>query len=297
MAKLRGIKPTEVKKRLKLLLYGKPGAGKTTAAISFPKPYFVDCERGATNDQYVKLLKERGGAYFFTNDANELINEIYSLMTEKHDYQTLVIDPLTIIYNQLIDTAVRTIARQEGKEEYHKDVTAFGRDKLVPNRTIKHLCNLLDRLDMSVVVTSHAKAEWANGGATGRDVADCFNKLEYIFDLAVEVQKRGADRVGVVRKTRIEGFPEGEVFPFCYDEIANRYGRDTLERNAVPIALASQEQVEEIELLLAERKDGAELSDKWLGKQDAENWHEVGAAEIEKAIHFLKNPTKKGVSV
>ncbi len=294
MAKLRGVQPTSVKKRLKLFLYGKPGVGKTTAGISFPKPYLADCERGATNDQYTKLLKERGGSYFFTNDPNDLITEIYSLMTEKHDYQTLVIDPVTVIYNQMIDTSVRTIARQEGKEEYHKDVTAFGRDKLVPNRTIKHLCNLLDRLDMNVVMTAHAKAEWQNGQPTGRDTYDAFNKLDYIFDLAIEVQKRGNDRVGVVRKTRIEGFPEGEVFPFCYDEIANRYGRETLERNAVPISLATPEQVEEITLLLAERKDGAELSDKWLAKQDAENWAEVGTAEIEKAIHFLKNPLKKG---
>lgn len=297
MAKLRGIQPTAVKKRLKLFLYGKAGVGKTTAGISFPKPYLVDCERGATNDQYTKRLKERGGSYFFTNDPNELINEIYTLMTEKHDYQTIVIDPVTVIYNQMIDTSIRTIARQEGKEEYHKDVTAFGREKKAPDRTIKHICSLLDRLDMTVVLTAHAKAEWANSQPTGKDVADCFNKLDYIFDLVIEVQKRGTERVGVVRKTRIEGFPEGEVFPFSYDEIANRYGRDTLERNAVPIALATPEQVEEITLLLAERKDGAELSDKWLAKADADNWNEVGTVEIEKAIHFLKNPTKKGVGV
>ena len=78
--------------------------GKTTAAASFPKAYFIDTERGAENDQYTKLLIQNGSSVFQTNDFDELIKEIMALLTEKHEYKTLVLDSLTNINNDLIDS-------------------------------------------------------------------------------------------------------------------------------------------------------------------------------------------------
>ena len=76
MATLRGIKPTVVQKRLKALFYGGAGVGKTTAAIQFPKPYLIDTEKGATNDQYLEILNKNGGVIFSTVDFDELVQEI-----------------------------------------------------------------------------------------------------------------------------------------------------------------------------------------------------------------------------
>lgn len=281
---LRGKKPSAVEKRLKLLLFGKAGVGKTTASIQFPRPYLIDTEKGATNDQYVKLLQDSGGAYFFTNDPHELIAEVTSLLSEKHDYKTLIIDPLTVIYNDLCDKGMK----EKGEE--------FGRYKLPADRLTKHLLNLLTRLDMNVILTSHAKGEWANGAPTGKDTFDCYNKLDYLFDLAIEVQKRGKERVGVVRKTRVIGFEDQEIFPFSYDEIAQRYGREILEKQAIPQMLATESQIAEIESLLADRTNAAELKEKWLDKAAAETWAEMPADVMEKCIDWLKNPTKKGVA-
>ena len=81
---LRGVKPETIQKRLKALFYGSAGVGKTTAAINFPKPYLIDTEKGATNDQYVNILKNNGGVVFQTSDFDELIKEVKSLLTEKH---------------------------------------------------------------------------------------------------------------------------------------------------------------------------------------------------------------------
>ena len=58
-----------------------------------------------------------------------------------------------------------------------------------------------------------------------------------------EIQKRGKERVGIVKKSRIETLPDGEQFPFSYSEIANRYGKDVLEREAISEKLATPEQV------------------------------------------------------
>jgi GTPase SAR1 family protein len=95
---LKGRKPELIQKRLKMLVYGPAGVGKTTAAIQFPKPYLIDTERGAENESYVKALEAAHGVYMFTNDPDELISEVRTLISEKHPYRTLVIDPLTTIF-------------------------------------------------------------------------------------------------------------------------------------------------------------------------------------------------------
>ena len=281
---LRGKKPELIEKRLKALWYGPAGVGKTTAAIQMPRPYLIDTERGAENEQYVKLLNRVGGAYFFTVDPDDMIVELRSLLSEPHPYRTCVIDPLTIIYNDLLDKAAMEVG------------TDFGRHKGPADRKIKHILQLLLRLDMNVIITSHAKAKWIRAkDGKGRDTVaedgqtfDCYGRLDYLFDLVFEVQKRGPERVGIVRKTRLDGFPEGDLFPFTYEEIARRYGKEVLEREAVPVALASKEQVAALEEMLGQRKDGDELRGKWLDKACAETLAELPAEAAEKCVAFLR---------
>src|SRR5689334_24808609 len=86
---LRAKKPEAVTKRLKLFMFGPAGVGKTTAAIQFPKSYIIDCEKGAEN--YDKLISASDSVIYQTTDMNEVIKEVKSLLTEKHDYRTLVI--------------------------------------------------------------------------------------------------------------------------------------------------------------------------------------------------------------
>jgi adenosyl cobinamide kinase/adenosyl cobinamide phosphate guanylyltransferase len=285
---LRGKKPTTIEKRMKALFFGEAGSGKTTAAIQFPAPYLIDTERGATNDQYVKTLQEKGGAYFFTCDFDEMLQEVMSLLSEKHPYKTVIIDPLTVLYNDLLDKSAKKLATREDPAG-----TAFGRHKGEADRKVKHLLNLLLRLDMNVIITSHAKMMWGDGMVKLGMTFDCYGKLDYLFDLVFEVQKRGKDnRVGVVKKTRHTGFPEGEVFPFSYDEVANRYGRQVLERGATPEKLATPEQVSELTNLVTLLKIGQEVVDKWLDKADAASFTEMPADSIAKCISYCTNLVK-----
>lgn len=293
MAKLRGIKPTLIEKRLKCLFYGRAGVGKTTAAIQFPRPYLIDTEKGAENDQYVQMLNKSGGSYFFTNDPMELVAEVTALLSEKHEYRTLIIDPLTVIYSSLCDKYALEVG------------TDFGKNKIPADRIIKHLISLLTRLDMNVILTSHAKSKWERGkDAKGQDTVidagmtfDCYPKLDYLFDLVFEIEKRGEKRVGIVRKTRIPAFADGEQFPFGYDAIADKYGRAILEREAVAEPLATPEQIAEVRELLSDRTNAADLTAKWFDKAGAENWSEMPASAMEKCIQFLKTPSTKGVLV
>lgn len=274
---LRAKKPEAIEKRLKALFYGSAGVGKTTAAINFPRPYLIDTEKGAENDQYTKILKKSGGVVFQTSDFDELMKEVKSLLTEKHEYKTLIIDPLTTLYNDLLDKSAI------------KNGTEFGRHYADANKQIKHLLNLLLRLDMNVIITSHAKNEYGQNLSVLGQTFDCYKKLDYLFDLVFEIQKRGKERVGLVKKSRIEAFPDMETFPFSYEEIATRYGKDVLERDAVAQELADESQVKELERLIDLIKIPQEVSQKWLDKSSSERWEEMPKDAIQKCIDHLKS--------
>lgn len=292
---LRGKKPTTIEKRMKALFFGEAGSGKTTASIQFPAPYLIDTERGATNDQYVKALTDSGGAYFFTCDFDEMMQEITGLLTDKHPYKTVIIDPLTVLYNDLLDKSAKKLATKEDPAG-----TAFGRHKGEADRKIKHMLNLLLRLDMNVIITAHAKMMWGDGMVKLGMTFDCYSKLDYLFDLVFEVQKRGKDnRVGIVKKTRHTGFPEGEIFPFSYSEVASRYGREVLERGATPEKLATPAQIESLTNLVTLLKISPEVVDKWLDKASAASFAEMPTDVITKCISYCTNlvkPTTEKVS-
>lgn len=273
--KLRGKKPEVSTKRLKALFFGEPGAGKTTAAIQFPKPYLIDTERGAENAQYVAALDRVGGQVFQSNDFGDIVQEVTALLSEKHDYRTLIIDPITTVYDDLLQKAERKVG------------TDFGRHYGEAKKEWKRLGNLLLRVDMNVIITSHQKRLYGDGMQVVGNTYDGPKGLDYLFDLVFEVAKRGKERVGIVRKTRVEGFPEGEVFPFSYEEVATRYGRNVLEKDAAPVALATKEQADTLRALLAERTTGAETLEKMLTKYQAEDVEEIPAEVVVRCIEHM----------
>lgn len=284
---LRGKKPTLVEKRLKVFFYGASGVGKTTAAIQFPSPYLIDTERGAENDQYVTLLEEKGGAVFQTSDFDELIKEIKALLTADHEYKTLIIDPLTILYNNLLEKSAAELKAKSSDK--NSDGTEFGRHYGEANKKMKHLMNLLLRLDMNVIITSHAKNEYTSDMKVIGQTFDCYKKLDYLFDLVFEIQKRAKERVGIVRKTRIKSFPDSDIFPFSYEEISRRYGKDILEKKASKEELASKEEIKELTGILDAFKVPQSVIEKTLEKATAASFDEMKSEDVKKWIDHLKS--------
>lgn len=277
---LKAKKPSAIECRLKALFYGNAGVGKTMAAIQFPKPYIIDTEGSTNKPQYVKAIEKVDGAVLMTVDFDEMVNEVRELLTTKHEYKTLVIDSLTLLYNDLLEKAERKVG------------TDFGRHYGEANKRMKQLLNLLFRLDMNVIITSHSKNEYGQNLAILGQTFDCYKKLDYLFDLVFEIQKRGTHRVGLVKKSRIESFPDGESFPFSYDEIATRYGRAVLERDAVAQELATDEQIKEIARLIDLLKVPEETSQKWLDKASSDTWADMQKESIQKCIDFLNSKIK-----
>jgi len=284
---LRAKKPEAIQKRLKALFYGGAGAGKTTAAISFPKPYLIDTERGAENTQYIEKLKKNGGVIFQTSDFDDLVTEVKSLLTEKHEFKTLIIDPLTTLYNDLLEKSAK-----ERISDKDPDGTAFGGHYGSANKKMKHLLALLLRLDMNVIITCHSKNEYGANLSIIGQTYDGYKKLDYLFDLVFEIKKFGLERRGIVKKSRLQEFQDTDQFPFSYDEIATRYGREVLERDAVAEVLASKEQIARLVELVELFKVPEETVDKWKDKANATEFSEMNEIVISKIIAHLEEKIK-----
>src|SRR4051812_491082 len=247
-SKLKAKAPELVKAgKIKAVLFGPSGVGKTTLALNFPTPYYFDIEGGARGSQYRELLKKSGGGYMGPEDGtlsgDTLIEQMQALATEKHPYKTLIVDSLT----KLFQTTIANEAERLG------DKDAFGASKKPAVAMMRRLVLWASRLDMNIWFICHEAAEWGmvNGQRTevGR-VPDVWEKLIYELDLAIQVAKRGPQRVAIVKKSRLLGFPDGDSFPLDYAEFAARHGRDAVEADAAPITLALPAQIDEVRKLL-----------------------------------------------
>ena len=150
---MKAKKPDAIEKRLKLFLYGPPGCRKTTSAIQFPMSVLIDMERGS--DNYHKSIESGGYDVLQTTDPDEVSSEIRSLLTEKHQYKTLILDPVTILYEGVQAKWTRIFEKyaKTEKEVETQDwgVRYWGRVK----SEYKSILRLLLKLDMNIIMTAH----------------------------------------------------------------------------------------------------------------------------------------------
>jgi hypothetical protein len=210
-----------------------------------------------------------------------VIDQVKALSVERHPYKTLVLDSVSILFNN----AVAEEAEKLGTKDQ------FGASKKAGVQQMRILMRWLRRLDMNVLLIAHAMPEW--GMVEGRreqigDTFDAWDRLEYELHLCLQITKQGKSRYASVRKSRLLTFPEAERFPWSYDEFAERFGREVIEADVIAIEMASSEQVEEITKLLGVVKvpDGWEA--KFLSDNDAELWSEVSAKASAAVITRLR---------
>ena len=277
---LRAVKPeVVVTPKPKFLLSGRSGVGKTMFSLDFPRPYYMDVEGGAVRPQYRKKLVEVGGVYFGkeqgADDFGAVLDEIKTLATTKHEYKTLIIDSFSHLYLRAAALAEEKIGNE------------FGRDKKEANRPTRQLMRWIGEVDMTVLLVCHSKDKWER---RGRDIIntgstfDGYDKLEFDMDLWLEATKMGNTRTLVVRKSRIESFPEGKEFPLDYKEFATLYGKETIEKDSQPVEMATSELAKKLRDLLDVVKIEQDTVDYWLKKANAEKFEDMKLTQINGCI-------------
>lgn len=269
-------KPEVKQQRLKAMFYGEMSTGKSTCACQFPQTAYIDTEDTTSKKKYAKTIIDNGGLVYPTGDFDEILQQVKELMSTKHDFKTLVIDSMTIPYENLQADCERITGSD------------FGRHVTAANKKMKLLVNLLLRIDMNVIITCQAKNEYGSNMSVIGKTYSCYNRLGYMFDLVFETQIRGDKIYAITKKSRIDEFPMNETFIFSYDEIIKRYGAESIDKNAVPQELATKKQIEEIKKLIDLFKIPEETYMKWIEKHNAESFEELSIESIQKIIDHLK---------
>lgn len=199
-------------KKIKLFLWGSWGVGKTTAALQFPKPVLLDLDGGA--DLYGDKFK-----FHVLKSANlvEIKNAIAYLCNNKTEFETLVIDPITIYWELLqkhwSDIFVK---RLKGRNAHKHEFYEIGpKEWSTIKADFKALFNKLMELDMHVVVTGREAVKYLNNDFTkGTDGVkfDGEKSIPYIFDTVLRLYKENGVFKAVCEKDRTEKLKEGQVF-------------------------------------------------------------------------------------
>lgn len=272
---LKATKPeANAEKRLKLFLFGAHSTGKTRCALQFPKTYFFDCELGT--DNYEDLFDKADSVRIQTTDIAEVVEQVKLLATEQHDYRTLVIDPITTLEADLIGLA--------------QDEFGFGDMRIWQqrDRQLRRLTNLLYALDMNVILTAHGKIEYGENFKKSGTTYDGWKRWIYVFDLAIELYRVGGKTKGIVRKTRLKSFPEGEDFDFSYEVMRERFGKNMVDKKTKPIVRASAESVAVLNKLLSVVPLPKGAVETWKTKAGVDDFGDMSAEYVDKCIAFIR---------
>lgn len=183
-------KAEPVARKLKILLYGASGSGKTLAALSFPRPLVIDGEGGTL------LYRGRPGFEFLVKDTKTLtdLEKVIELVRADGgtSMDTLIIDPITVFYDVQKDAAARNA----------KDGALGFREWARINNRMKAVYNSLTNLPVHVVVIARESVEYEGEGNNLRKVGqkpDSDKALPYVFDFSVRMN---ADHSGSIIKSR-----------------------------------------------------------------------------------------------
>lgn len=156
--KLNFSKLSEKPKFIKMLVYGKPGVGKTIFSSSAPSPILVDIERGTLSLQN-EDLKKKGivpeDIDVFPIEEFIQMNDVFEYLKDgNHSFKTVIIDSLTSLQQRSMDTIM-----EEGtskKPEKDPDLSTQN-DWGVNTAQIKKVIRYFRNLPMNVIFTCLAK--------------------------------------------------------------------------------------------------------------------------------------------
>lgn len=205
-----------VQKKLKILLYGASGTGKTLAALTFPKCAYIDAEGGAD------LYAGRPGIQDFhilrTKGLSQLEQAISFIEQDKGaTFETLIIDPITVFYD------VEKQALTERNKNKWMDMQEWA--KL--NNRMKSVYNRLTNLPTHVIIIAREANEYEGEGFNLKKVGfkpDADKSLPYLVDFSIRMLP---DHTGVIDKSRGYQFGNNgkieKVQWSAFEPIANQF--------------------------------------------------------------------------
>ena len=180
-----------VQKKLKILLYGASGTGKTISALTFPKCAYIDAEGGA--DLYAGQPGIQPFHILRTKGLSALEQAITFIEQDNGaTFETLIIDPITVFYD------VEKQALTERNKNKRMDMQEWA--KL--NNRMKSVYNRLTNLPTHVIIIAREANEYEGEGYNLKKVGfkpDADKSLPYLVDFSIRLLP---DHSAVIDKSR-----------------------------------------------------------------------------------------------
>jgi|APSaa5957512622_1039677.scaffolds.fasta_scaffold00050_24 hypothetical protein len=224
--------------RLKMLIYGATGTGKSVASLHFPNCAVIDAEKGT----------EYYGEFFDferikTANPTMVKKAIDELLEDPRDRKTLVVDPFTNIYDQIILGFTKKMAIKNGKSDYVLQPLDYRHIKA----EVKYMVNKMLALDMNIIVTAKSKTLYSSEDGDFMKVIgtqpDVPKDMPFMFDVVIELYNEGTKHMAIVEKDRTNRLPKDKPFEFSYASFTKYLGNETLERE--PVVFNQQQALED----------------------------------------------------
>lgn len=190
----------KIAKKLKVLIYGASGSGKTRAGLTFPRPAVIDTENGTD------LYAGRPGVPEFSVLRAKTLSEVESAVAfiredNGRTFDTLIIDAITVLYDVQKDAAAKNGKDGEMNPRLWNRI----------NGRMVALYNSLTNLPVHVVVIARESELYEGEGLNLKKTGtkpDADKKIPYMFDFVVRMK---ADHSGEIVKSR--GVNVGSTMP------------------------------------------------------------------------------------
>lgn len=139
--------------KLRGVIYGDYGVGKTTAAASFPKPLVVDTDAGLISVALHGRVLEK----FDPTGYKDLENLYVYIKSNAQRYDSIVIDSFTELQRSLLDEIVDDGASRDEAKGKLNSITRFVPEQgeyLANQRQLRRILDAFRRLDKHVILTA-----------------------------------------------------------------------------------------------------------------------------------------------
>lgn len=147
--------------KVRLLVYGESGSGKTTLASTFPKPFFIDTDKGGRTlkDKDIPFLPLHRGDRTFDICVDVLTKlEKKEAPFDKLQVETLVLDSLTALADDFMVESMKYPSPGRTPRDPARFKPEWDDYAMVQNR-MKHIIKYAQDLGLNVVGTAGVKLE------------------------------------------------------------------------------------------------------------------------------------------
>lgn len=232
----------------KILVYGGSASGKSYGLLQIPATkYIIDAEGGTLPYQDRFPFQ---GPEIVTDDPFFVRDDIARVMANPGDVTLIGIDPLTTIWNQLVDIADKEV-RDRKKHDLSQFQQALDIGSWGPIKRIwRGLIADLRRASVPVIVTCREKIDVTTGA---RD-PDCEKNIRFEFDTVLRTELVGDKRITYCDRDRWGKIPTGSSTFLPWNEVVTNAFREWWGHTGEPMPRPTPWLCQEFERLTASYK-------------------------------------------